>query len=68
VHGRFRTRGRYSASTVRGTGWDTSDRCDGTLTVVHRGTVLVSDFARRVTVAVHAGHRYLARAVKPAHG
>jgi hypothetical protein len=67
VHGRFRTRGRYSASTVRGTGWDTSDRCDGTLTVVHRGTVQVSDFARRVTVAVHAGHRYLAHAVKPAH-
>jgi hypothetical protein len=67
VHGRFRTRGRYSASTVRGTGWDMSDRCDGTLTVVRRGTVEVSDFVRHVTVVVPAGHRYFARAAKPAH-
>ncbi len=62
-HGRFRTRGRYSAGTVRGTVWDTVDRCDGTLTIVRRGTVRVDDFARRKTIAVHAGHRYLARAV-----
>jgi hypothetical protein len=61
-HGRFRTRGRYSAGTVRGTQWDTSDRCDGTLTTVHRGTVDVFDFARRKTIAVHAGHHYLAKA------
>ncbi len=32
VNGSFRTKGRYSASTVRGTTWNTSDRCDGTLT------------------------------------
>jgi len=38
-HGHFRTRGRYSAGTVRGTSWDTTDQCGGTLTVVHRGTV-----------------------------
>jgi hypothetical protein len=62
VRGRFSARGRYSTGTVRGTVWDTSDRCDGTLTVVRRGTVLVSDFGRRITVAVHAGHSYLARA------
>jgi hypothetical protein len=61
-HGRFATRGRYSAATVRGTQWDTVDRCDGTLTVVQRGTVSVSDFVRHVTVVVHAGQRYLARA------
>jgi hypothetical protein len=30
VHGRFQTRGQYSAATVRGTVWDTEDRCDGT--------------------------------------
>ncbi|MBV9049299.1 MAG: hypothetical protein JOY58_13575 [Solirubrobacterales bacterium] len=60
VSGRFRTRGRYSAGTVRGTVWNTSDRCDGTLTVVVRGTVDVDDFARHKTIAVHAGHRYLA--------
>ena len=28
--GRFRTRGRYGAATVRGTKWLTDDRCDGT--------------------------------------
>src|SRR5207302_9693206 len=61
-HGHFRTRGRYSAATVRGTVWDTTDRCDGTLTAVQRGTVEVFDYAKRKTVTVHAGHRYLARA------
>jgi len=60
--GRFRTRGRYSAATVRGTAWDTIDRCDGTLTRVHRGTVIVNDFVRHKTVAVHAGQSYLAKA------
>lgn len=60
--GRFGSRGRYSAATTRGASWDTIDRCDGTLTVVHRGTVLVADFRRRVTIAVHAGKQYLAKA------
>jgi hypothetical protein len=62
VHGHFQSRGRFSAATVRGTVWDVSDRCDGTLTVVHRGTVLVTDFRRRITVPVTAGKSYLARA------
>lgn len=43
--GRFRTRGRYSAATVRGTKWLVEDRCDGTLTRVARGEVEVVDFA-----------------------
>jgi hypothetical protein len=60
--GRFRTRGRYSAATVRGTKWLTLDRCDGTLTRVLKGTVEVRDFARRRTVLVRAGQSYLARA------
>jgi hypothetical protein len=64
AQGRFGTRGRYSAATVRGTVWDTVDRCDGTLTVVRRGTVLVTDFVRHVTVAVRAGQSYLASAIK----
>ncbi|MGO9899841.1 MAG: SBBP repeat-containing protein [Solirubrobacteraceae bacterium] len=63
VHGSFRTRGRYSAATVRGTAWTIEDRCDGTLTVVTRGTVLVLDFALRRTIAVRAGQSYLARAL-----
>ena len=32
--GSFRTSGRYSAATVRGTRWLTEDRCDGTVTRV----------------------------------
>jgi hypothetical protein len=42
--GRFRTAGRYSAATVRGTWWLVEDRCDGTLTRVVRGVVEVEDF------------------------
>jgi hypothetical protein len=59
--GKFKTSGKYSAATVRGTVWTMSDRCDGTLTTVKRGTVRVSDHVRHVTVTVHAGHSYLAR-------
>jgi NHL repeat len=59
--GRFRTRGRHSAATVRGTIWITADRCDGTLTSVKRGKVAVRDFRRKKTVIVRAGKSYLAR-------
>jgi hypothetical protein len=60
--GRFRTNGKYSSATVRGTIWLTTDRCDGTLTTVKRGTVSVRDLRRHKTVTVKAGHSYLARA------
>ena len=60
--GRFRTRGRRSAATVRGTSWWTEDRCDGTLTKVQSGKVAVRDFGRRKTIVVRRGQRYLARA------
>ncbi len=59
---RYRTQGRYSAATVRGTDWTVTDRCDGTLTTVRRGTVAVRDFRRRRTILVRAGKSYLARA------
>ena len=49
------------AATVRGTTWDTADRCDGTLTRVRRGIVTVTDLVRHKTVAVRAGHSYLAK-------
>jgi uncharacterized delta-60 repeat protein len=62
ARGRFRTRGRHSAATVRGTVWLTADRCDGTLTRVTRGRVAVRDFRRKRTVLVRAGKSYLARA------
>jgi hypothetical protein len=61
ARGRFRTRGRNSSATVRGTIWDTIDRCDGTLTKVRRGRVAVRDFRRKKTVIVRAGKSYLAR-------
>ena len=37
--GKFRTSGKYSSATVRGTIWLVEDRCEGTLTKVTRGTV-----------------------------
>jgi hypothetical protein len=60
--GRFRTTGRFAAATVRGTDWGVRDRCDGTLTVVRRGVVVVRDFRRHRTVVVRAGQTYLAKA------
>jgi hypothetical protein len=60
--GRYRTGARYSAATVRGTIWDTIDRCDGTLTKVKRGVVVVRDFRKRRNITVRAGKSYLARA------
>jgi hypothetical protein len=60
--GKFRTKGRFSSATVRGTQWTTSDRCDGTLTAVKRGSVVVSDFRRKRQIVVRAGRAYLAKA------
>ena len=64
--GKFRTDGKYSSATVRGTIWLVQDRCDGTLTKVTRGTVQVRDLKRKKTVSVKAGHSYLARAQRAA--
>jgi hypothetical protein len=61
VRGRFRTRGRYSATTVRGTKWLTKDSCGGTLTLVQQGTVVVRDLVKDRSVTLDAGERYLAR-------
>ena len=60
--GRFRTRGRFSTATVRGTTWLTRDSCNATTTVVREGTVLVRDLSKRRNVRVRAGRRYTARA------
>ncbi len=60
-HARFRTHGRDSVATVRGTRWVTTDRCDGTLTKVTEGKVLVRDLRRTHSVLLTAGHAYLAR-------
>ena len=60
-HGRFRTKGRNAHATVRGTEWLVEDRCDGTLTRVKKGAVMVRDLGKRRNVLVRAGKSYLAR-------
>jgi ferric-dicitrate binding protein FerR (iron transport regulator) len=60
--GRFRTKGKRSAATVVGTWWLVEDRCDSTLTRVKRGKVRVRDFAKKKTVIVKAGKKYVAKA------
>ena len=61
-HGNYRTQGKYSAATVRGTIFTVTDRCDGTLTVVKRGLVVVTDFRRHKNITLHTNQRYLATA------
>jgi ferric-dicitrate binding protein FerR (iron transport regulator) len=61
AHGRFRTRGRNSTATVRGTQWSVADRCDGTLTTVKQGTVRVRDLRLKRTLTLRSGQSYLAR-------
>jgi hypothetical protein len=60
-HGKFRTRGRNSVATVRGTTWFVGERCGGTYTRVTSGSVRVWDRRTRRVVVVHAGQAYLAR-------
>jgi hypothetical protein len=61
ARGRFRTRGRNSTATIRGTKWLVKDSCKGTLTVSQQGTVVVRDLVKRRTVTLKSGQRYLAR-------
>ena len=62
--GRFRTKGKYSSATVRGTKWLVQDKCTSTLTRVVRGRVAVRDFAKKKTVIVRRGKRYVAKQKK----
>ena len=58
--GRFRTRGKRSSTTVRGTTWLVEDRCDGsTVTTVKEGTVEVQAGKKKITVK--APGSYVAR-------
>jgi hypothetical protein len=60
--GRFRTTGRYSAATIRGTKWLVQDTCTSTLTRVTQGVVTVRDRVKKRTIIVRRGKRYVARA------
>ncbi|MEA2420433.1 MAG: hypothetical protein QOE60_2639 [Thermoleophilaceae bacterium] len=59
--GRYRTHGKNSHATVRGTRWVVMDTCAGTLTRVSRGAVVVRDEVRKKSILVKAGEHYLAR-------
>jgi hypothetical protein len=59
--GRFRTKGTYSAATVRGTKWLVRDTCTSTKTTVRKGSVRVRDAVKKRTVVVRAGKSYTAR-------
>jgi hypothetical protein len=59
--GKFRTHGRNSVATVRGTAWRTEETCRGTVTTVTEGAVSVRDRRARRTVLVRAGRSYVAR-------
>ena len=65
AHGKFRTKGRYSAATALGTIWTIADRCDGTLVHDVTDSVVVNDFVHHKTIVIHAGQSYLALA--PGH-
>jgi hypothetical protein len=59
ARGRFRTRGRFSAATVRGTVWLTTDFCDTSRTESRQGIVVASStvtqdaFTSRVTAGAN---------------
>jgi len=55
-HGVFTTKGRYAAATVRGTIWETVDRCDGTLVKATRDSVDVTDLQTGKVYSITAGH------------
>lgn len=62
--GSFRTAGKYSAATVRGTKWLVTDYCDRTVTKVTQGSVTVRDNVKKVNRVVRKGKSYTARAKK----
>ena len=61
ARGRFRTKGRHSSATVRGTVWTVKETCAGTLTKVKTGSVRVRDFNKSRRVVLRKGKKYLAR-------
>ncbi len=60
--GRFRTSGLYAWATAGtpASTWSISDRCDGTLIRVTRGSVKVHDIPTGANTTIRARHQYLA--------
>lgn len=59
AHGRFRTRGRYAAATVRGTQWTTSDTCQGTTIGDRSGNVVTKTNNDSLSNSLTPGQRVL---------
>jgi hypothetical protein len=62
VKGSFRTLAGASTTIARNATFNVTDRCDGTLTEVGRGKVLVVGKGRKTPMTVAAGRAYLVRA------
>jgi len=58
--GKFTTKGKFAAATVRGTKWLIADFKNGTRVSVERGIVSVRDLVKKKTVLVRAGKSYFA--------
>jgi hypothetical protein len=62
VKGYYRTVGGASTGTARSASFNTTDRCDGTLTEVGRGKVTLAAKGKKKPVVVRAGQAYLVKA------
>ncbi len=63
--GGHRSSGRYADAVVRGTQWTIQDYCTNTRVTVREGLVEVFDLAKKKSVLVPAGERYISRLKKP---
>ncbi len=59
--GKFRTRGQYSAATIRGTKWLIEDGCRYTRIRVAQGVVTVRDEVKKTTKILRKGKSYTAK-------
>lgn len=64
--GRFTTSSKHANASVRGTSWQTTERCASTTVGVRRGVVTVLDRVLRLTICVRAGRSYTAYAAPTA--
>ena len=62
VKGTFRALGGASTATARDATFNTTDRCDGTLTEVGQGRVSLKAKGKRKPIVVRAGRAYLVKA------
>src|SRR5262249_22745575 len=63
--GKFTTKGKYAAATVRGTIWLIADYDDHTLVTVKRGLVAVQNLTTKKTTLVPAGKSIIVTKTQP---